>query len=120
MGTGHDLRRLVLFSLMVSAMGFEPMITAPLSTSPKGESGLGLVSPNAITVSFGGNGSLNLQGAIYLPNQASQVSLAGTVNLPCAQVIAGTISLSGNDQFGNDGTCGVSNITTPGSAKLVQ
>jgi hypothetical protein len=95
-------------------------ITAPLSTSAKGESGLGLVSPNAITVSFGGSGSLNLQGAIYLPNQASQVSLAGTVNLPCAQVIAGIISLSGNDQFGNDGTCGVSNITTPGSAKLVQ
>jgi Flp pilus assembly protein TadG len=95
-------------------------ITAPPSTSAIGESGLGLVSPNAITVSFGGNGSLNLKGAIYLPNQASQASLAGTVNVPCAQVIAGTISLSGNDQFGNDNTCGLTRITTPGSVKLVQ
>lgn len=96
------------------------IITAPTSTSANGESGLGLVSPNPITVNFGGNGSLNLTGAIYLPNQGSQVSLAGTVNVPCAQVIAGTISLSGNDSFGNDGTCGVANITTPGSVKLVQ
>jgi Putative Flp pilus-assembly TadE/G-like len=48
-------------------------ITAPTKTTANGESGLGLVSPNAITVSFGGNGSLNLQGAIYLPNQASQL-----------------------------------------------
>jgi Flp pilus assembly protein TadG len=95
-------------------------ITAPTSTSAKGESGLGLVSPNAIAVSFVGNGSLQLAGAIYLPNQGSQASLAGTVNVPCAQVIAGTISLSGNDQFGNDGTCGLANITTPGSVKLVQ
>ena len=95
-------------------------ITAPTSTSANGESGLGLVSPNAIAVSFGGNGSLQLTGAIYLPNQASQVSLAGTVNVPCAQVIAGTISVSGNDQFGNNGTCGLASITTPGSVKLVQ
>jgi Flp pilus assembly protein TadG len=95
-------------------------ITAPTSTTANGESGLGLVSPNAIAVNFGGNGSLQLAGAIYLPNQGSSVSLAGTVQVPCAQVIAGTISLSGNDQFGNNGTCGLANITTPGSVKLVQ
>jgi Flp pilus assembly protein TadG len=94
-------------------------IIAP-ATPGASNQGLGLVSPNGISVSFGGNGSLQLTGAIYLPNPASQVSLAGTVNVPCAQVIAGTISLSGNDQFGNDGTCGLAKITTPGSAKLVQ
>jgi hypothetical protein len=113
---------LVVFgNISISGNGTFNLQAPPTSPSPGANNkGLALVSPNAISVSFGGTVVLQLAGAIYLPSPGSSISLAGTVNAPCAQVIAGTISLSGNDQFGNDGTCGVSNITTPGSAKLVQ
>lgn len=93
-------------------------ITAPKSTSATGEAGLGLVSPNAIPVSFGGNGSLT--GAIYLPAQGSSVTMKGNVNAGCAQIIAGIIDLRGTDQVANNGTCGLTSITTPGSIALVE
>jgi Flp pilus assembly protein TadG len=93
-------------------------ITAPKSTSATGEAGLGLVSPNPITVQFGGNGSL--QGAIYLPAQNSQVLMKGNVNATCGQIIAGIIDLRGVDKVANDGSCGLTPIPTPGSIALVE
>jgi hypothetical protein len=95
-----------------------PTITAPKSTSATGEAGLGLVSPNPISINFGGNATLT--GANYLPAQNSSVTMKGNVNSGCAQIIAGIIDLRGTDQVANDGSCGLTPITTPGSAQLVQ
>jgi Flp pilus assembly protein TadG len=94
-------------------------ITAPIAnTGTALNKGLGLVSPNPISVSFGGNG--NLTGAIYLPAQNSSVTMKGGVNASCGQIIAGIIDLRGVDKVANDGSCGLAPITTPGSIALVE
>lgn len=83
--------------------------------------GLALVSPNAITIGFGGNGVL--KGAIYAPNTSnggSLVYMRGTVDASCAQVIAGAIDIGGNVRMTTDGTCGVTDITQGGSVRLAE
>jgi hypothetical protein len=82
--------------------------------------GLGLVSPNAISISLGGTVHLNLQGAIYLPNIGSSFSENGDISAPCGQIIAGSISLSGNVNLNNNESCGIQDILTPGSIALVE
>jgi Flp pilus assembly protein TadG len=94
-------------------------VTAPIANTGSAlNKGLGLVSPNAISVSFGGNGTL--VGAIYLPAQNSQVTMKGNVDATCGQIIAGIIDLRGVDKVANDGSCGLAPITTPGSIALVE
>ncbi|WP_442753736.1 pilus assembly protein TadG-related protein [Methylocystis sp. JAN1] len=94
-------------------------ITAPTSNiGAANNKGLALVSPNAITISFGGNGTL--RGAIYAPNTGSSVVMKGDVDSSCAQIIAGSFDIRGNVSLATDGTCGVTDITQGGSVRLIE
>jgi Flp pilus assembly protein TadG len=97
-------------------------ISAPTANMVNADNkGLALVSPNAISMTFGGNG--NLKGVIYAPNttgSGSSVSMNGTVTASCAQIIAGSILLGGNVQLANDNSCGLQNITNNAQAQLVE
>lgn len=94
--------------------------TASSASIPSGAVNIALTSPNGVTFNSGGSGAVILNGVLYLPNTGSSVTMSGGTN-HCAQIIAGSITLSGTIEVDTTAlNCNLKNISSSGSAKVVQ
>jgi len=101
------------YSTVVISNGARVTLSAPTSGATQGMVFFGdrRASPNNTQSSFGGGGTLNVTGAMYLPTQNVQFSNGAVVNnADCTQLIAGRITFAGGATFQNN-NCKAAGVT---------
>jgi hypothetical protein len=84
-------------------------ITAPTSGPYAGLALVGL-RDNGNSVTLNNNAAINIQGAMYFPNQAINVQNNGATGGTCGQIVAGTLNLANNVTLNNN--CAGTGVTS--------
>jgi Flp pilus assembly protein TadG len=89
-------------------------LTAPTSGATIGTPGVAIwVDKNApmATTKFNGGGTENITGSIYAPSQQMEFAGGASTATGCTQLVALTVTFTGNSNFGN--SCAGSGVSEP-------